>query len=180
MALIPNKITAGLTLSVTFELADYPGPEWSSLLLLRGAGSIDIEGGSDGKIHTLAETSTNTQGWAPGNYSYSLRVTDGTDTYQVESGSLNILPDLAQADANFDGRAHAEKVLESIEAVIEGRATKDQDSYRINNRELRRTPISQLLKLREVYRAEVAQLKARRRGKQTLGRSILVRFGNGV
>lgn len=180
MALIPNKITAGLTLSLTFELTSYPGPQWSCLLLLRGAGHIDIEGSSNSKAHTLAESFGNTQGWLPGNYSYSLRVTDGTVTHEIESGLLDILPDLALADASFDGRAHAEKVLSSIEAVIEGRATKDQDSYRINNRELRRTPISQLLKLREVYRAEVAQLKARRRGRQTLGRPILIRFGHGV
>jgi hypothetical protein len=180
MALIPNKITAGLTLSLAFGLANYPGPQWSSLLLLRGAGQIDLEGLTDDKLHIISDSAANTSSWVPGNYFYSLRVTDGTDTHEIESGSLEVRPDLAQADASFDGRAHAEKVLQSIEAVIEGRATRDQDSYRINNRELRRTPISQLLKLRDLYRHEVAQLKARRRGKDTLGRTILVRFGHGV
>jgi hypothetical protein len=180
MALIPTKITAGLTLVISFELAAFSGPQWQSLLLLRGAGSIDLEGSADGQLHLITGSVANTGSWAPGHYSYSLRVTDGTDTHEIEAGMLEVRPDLAQAAASFDGRAHAEKVLSSIEAVIEGRATRDQDSYRINNRELRRTPISQLLKLRDVYRHEVAQIKARRRGKDTLGRAILVRFGHGV
>ena len=45
--------------------------------------------------------------------------------------------------------------LDAIEAVIENRATLDQERYRINDRELWRTPVTELIKLRQRYRAEV-------------------------
>lgn len=51
---------------------------------------------------------------------------------------------------------HAQKVLAAIEAVLENRATQDQDSLSIGNRQLRRTPIADLLLLRDKYKSEVA------------------------
>jgi len=47
-------------------------------------------------------------------------------------------------------------VLDAIEAVIENRATLDQESYQIGGRSLKRMPIADLMRLRQLYRAEVA------------------------
>lgn len=179
MAGIPKSTTAGTTLALSLALTAYPAPDWSATLILRGAQSIDLTSQPDGKLHTFTTAADVTASWKPGDYWYSLRVTDGTEVYEVETGTLTVDPDLA-AVSEFDGRTHAERTLQAIEAVIEGRASKDQDSYRINNRELRRTPISQLLKLRDVYRQEVRRLRASRRGKDTLGRQVLARFNSNV
>ena len=179
MAGIPKSTTAGTTLALSLALTAYPAPDWSATLILRGAQSIDLTSRPDGKLHTFTTAADVTASWKPGDYWYSLRVTDGTEVYEVETGTLTVDPDLA-AVSEFDGRTHAERTLQAIEAVIEGRASKDQDSYRINNRELRRTPISQLLKLRDVYRQEVRRLRASRRGKDTLGRQVLARFNSHV
>jgi hypothetical protein len=43
----------------------------------------------------------------------------------------------AQVDG-YDGRDHVRRVLDAIEAVIENRATIDQQHYQINNRSLTR------------------------------------------
>lgn len=174
---IPQTITAGTTLAFTLALTAYPAPDWVATLILRGPGSVDLGAATDGRLHAFSASAEETAEWAAGDYWYSLRVTDGGEVHEVDTGTLRVLPDLAAADAEFDGRSHAERTLEAIEAVIEGRASKDQDSYRINNRELRRTSISQLLRLRDVYRAEVAREKAKRRGRDTLGRPVLARFG---
>ncbi|WP_198556044.1 hypothetical protein [Halomonas sp. MES3-P3E] len=179
MAGIPKSTTAGTTLALSLALTAYPAPDWSATLILRGAQSIDLASQPDGKLHTFTTAADVTASWKPGDYWYSLRVTDGTEVYEVETGTLTVDPDLA-AVSEFDGRTHAERTLQAIEAVIEGRASKDQDSYRINNRELRRTSISQLLKLRDVYRQEVRRLRASRRGKDTLGRQVLARFNSNV
>lgn len=177
MAGIPKSTTAGTTLALSLALTAYPAPDWSAALILRGVQSIDLVSQPDGKLHTFTSAADVTATWKPGDYWYSLRVTDGAEVHEVETGTLTVDPDLA-AVSEFDGRTHAERTLQAIEAVIEGRASKDQDSYRINNRELRRTPISQLLKLRDIYRQEVRRARAAKRGKDTLGRQVLARFGH--
>lgn len=180
MAGIPKSTTAGTTLALSLALTAYPAPDWSATLILRGAQSIDLASQPDGKLHTFTTAADVTASWKPGDYWYSLRVTDGTEVHEIDTGTLTVKPDLASVPEGYDGRAHAEKVLESIEAVIEKRATLDQESYRINNRELRRTSPGQLLKLRDVYRQEVRRLRASRRGKDTLGRQVLARFNSHV
>ena len=78
---------------------------------------------------------------------------DGFDYAQIarelysgnEAGALEIVADIAGMTEGHDPRAHAEKVLEAIEAVIEKRATKDQESYTIKNRSLARTGSTPLL-----------------------------------
>ncbi|RKR02600.1 hypothetical protein C7446_2318 [Kushneria sinocarnis] len=174
---IPDSITAGTTLSLPITLTAYPADDWSLTLILRGAGSIDLSATPDGNTHRFAADASTTSEWPAGNYWYSLRASRGADVHEIDSGTLTVRPDIANRHEGYDGRVHAERVLEAIEAVIEGRATKDQDSYRINNRELRRTSIDQLLKLRHRYRLEVQQLRAKRKGRNTLGRPVLARFG---
>ncbi|QTP61383.1 hypothetical protein HNO53_20705 [Billgrantia antri] len=164
-------------MALSVALTAYPPPEWSLTLLLRGPEQRDLTSSPDGTVHAFAVTAVDTAAWKAGDYWYSLRATDGTEVHELETGTFTVEPDLASVAEGFDGRSHAEKVLEAIEAVIEGRASKDQDSYRINNRELRRTPISQLLKLRDVYRQEVKRARAAKRGRDTLGRQVLARFG---
>lgn len=58
------------------------------------------------------------------------------------------------------GESHAQRVLAAIEAVLERRATVDQQSYGIEGRSLARMPIGDLLRFRDRYRAEVAAERA--------------------
>ena len=180
MAFVPEQISAGITLSFSVDHPDYPATEWTATLYLRGPSSIDITATADGDSHLFEKTATDTGEWQAGQYWYSLRVANGDDVQALEHGQVSITEDLASKSAGYDGRHHAEKVLEAIEAVIEGRASKDQDSYRINNRELRRTPVRDLMKLRTQYRNEVRQLNNARRGRKKLGRSVLVEFNRGL
>ena len=180
MAIIPQSIQAGTTLSITASISAYPAPEWSLTLILRGEKALDIESEPEGTSHLIHKSADATSEWSPGLYWYSLRANNGTDVHEVESGQLSVSVDLASAGDDYDGRAHAERVLEAIESVIEGRANRDQESYRINNRELRRTPIGDLLKLRDHYRLEARRIRNARRGRKTLGRQVLTRFGSGI
>lgn len=60
-------------------------------------------------------------------------------------------------------KSHAEKMLEAIEATLEGRITDDYKSLKINNREITKHSFDELLRLRDYYRAEVTRIKARRK-----------------
>ena len=60
-------------------------------------------------------------------------------------------------------KTHAEKMLEAIEAALEGRISDEYKTLKIGNREITAHSFDQLRRLREYYRAEVTRIKVRRR-----------------
>lgn len=78
----------------------------------------------------------------------------------------------------FEKREHIEKVLANIEAVIEGRASHDVQSYAIAGQPIGKTPIADLLKLRDHYTSQLIALKRAERRKNGVaeGRKINVKF----
>ena len=173
---MPTEITAGVTLEILITLTAYPASGWTLTASLRGPQSIDLVATADGDTHVIGASAAATAAWAPGAYWFTLRATDGTDVIEVEAGELTVKADLTQISGEYDGRGHVQKVLAAIEAVIEGRATIDQQSYQINNRQLSRTPIADLLMLRSKYRDEARRQAAATKGQSLLGRRVLVRF----
>lgn len=157
-------------------LTAYPAPDWSLEILLRGPQSINLISTADDTQHRFTAAATVTATWAAGDYWFSLRATQGTEVQLIDEGQITIRPDLAQIAGTYDGRSHVEKVLTAIEAVIEGRATIDQQSYQINNRSLARTPIADLLLLRTKYRDELRRARMAAKGQSLLGRKVNVRF----
>lgn len=174
--ILPPTIAAGVTFERCVTLADYPAPTWTLTAHLRGGEVIDIEADADGTGHKFSELATATGAWVAGVYQYVIRATNGGDVRQVEAGQVEILADLAAIDTTADLRTHARRALDAIEAVLERRATLDQERYRINDRELYRTPLGDLMKLRDYYRAEVRREDAAARGKSLWGPAVRVRF----
>lgn len=170
----PTKIQAGLTFSATVEAADNPAPDWSLTAALRGPDVIDLAANGDGVSHEFTAPAADSAIWSPGRYAVSIRATDGTSVIEIEAGFLDIVADIVALEAGHDSRNHAERVLEAIEAVIENRATKDQQGYSIGGRSLQRTPIADLLTLRDKYRREVNRSKSGRA--RLLGRTVKARF----
>lgn len=173
---LPQTIAAGVTFERAITLADYPAPGWVLTAHLRGAAAINMTAAADGTGHKFNVNAATTGAWTAGVYAYVIRATNGADVRQVESGQVEVLPDLAATTAPHDPRTHAQRTLEAIEAVLEKRATRDQERYTINNRELWRTPIADLLRLRDVYRAEVRREQAAASGKSLWGPAVRVRM----
>lgn len=172
----PTLITAGLSLRTDVIATDYPAPEWELVAILRGPAQIDLTSVAHGSTHQFIETATTTAGWIAGRYAVSIRAILNDDVYEVEAGDLKVSADLSTVTDVHDSRDHAQKTLDAIEAVIEGRASKDQDSYKINGRELVRTNIADLLALRKTYKAEVAANSSNGRHRRLMGRKVKVRF----
>ena len=174
----PAEIVAGVTLEIPVTLTAYPASDWTLTVALRGphAHPLDLTAVADGDTHVIRATAAETSDYHVDPYYYSMRVTDGTDVIEVDSGQTRILPDLASLTGAYDGRSHVQRVLDAIEAVIEGRATIDQQSYSIGNRTLARTPIGDLLSLRTKYRDELRREQAAAKGQSLLGRRVLTRF----
>lgn len=174
----PKKITAGLTFRHSINLTAYPASIWSITIFLRGATAIDITAAKDGNLHIFNVPADTTKNYKAGHYGYSLRATDNLgDVEEIEAGAIEIISDLASLSDPIDSRTHAQKTLAALEAVIEGRATLDQEHYRLNNRELWRTPLTDLIKLRNQYRNEVAREQAKANGQNIFGKVIRVQLG---
>jgi hypothetical protein len=176
MRLFPTKITAGLSFALTLNLPDFPAGVWTLHAYLRGPKSITLAATPTGVVHVFSVAPADTGHWIPGDYWLSLRATDGTNVSEIATEQVKIAADLAQAPDGYDGRTENEIALDSINAVLGRRATRDQQRYSINNRELWRTPIHELLKLQSFYQARVNQERRRANGCGKFGRPITVKF----
>ena len=92
--------------------------------------------------------------YVAGDYQWQIVATKTTTRYTIAEGIVSLLDNISARTALYDNRSHAKKVLDAIEAVIEGRATQDQMAYQIAGRSLSRTSIPDLLLLRSRYQTE--------------------------
>lgn len=175
---LPANIKAGLSFRAVVDSTDYPAPAWAMALHMRGVASIDLTATPDGTTHIIEADATTTAAWGAGRYWFTLRATNGIQVAEAGAGEIEVLPDLTTVTAGYDGRSANEIGLAAINAVLAKRATQDQQKYVINNRELWRTPIADLIKLAAFYKAAVNRERNKARGRSAFGRPITVRFSN--
>lgn len=165
---IPTEMISGYQFTVNAQSSLTPIYAYTYTLSLRGPSSTDFLAVPTNNGFTITGTAP-----VSGKYRYTCYGTDSNAAkHLIEVGDITVLPDPASIAVGADLQSHEEKVLAAIEAVIEKRATLDQQAYSLNGRTLQRTPIADLLKLRDYYRAAVqSRLKK-------LPRKALVQFGN--
>jgi len=178
----PSRLTAGDTCEWLIALADYPAPTWTlSYALVNASGYVVITASQyeSGTAHHINVDAATTALWDSGTYSYQATVTDGSDRFKVESGTIDIIADFADKLTGYDDRSFAKKALDAIEAVILGRASQAQLEYAIAGRQLKFIPPAELMDLRDrlrvEYRSEEAMKLTARTGKSRLGQ-VQVRF----
>lgn len=134
----PTQVRAGDTVKWTRSLSDYPPTTWTLSYALRGVpGEIDITASDNGDgTHLVSVPPATSAAWEPGIYPWSAKVTDGTDVYTVDQGTIEVLEDLSAIAGSHDGRSHAKKTLDALEAVIQKRASRSDLSYTIAGRTL--------------------------------------------
>lgn len=159
----PGEIVSGdrLAWKRTDLGSDYPPASYTLTYSARresdGTDSVAITAIADGNDFVVEVGQATTAAYEVGDYLWQAHITRDLDSERltIDSGSWEVVAN--RATATTDPRTHAKIVLDAIEAVIEGRATKDQESYTIADRSLSRTPMSDLIMLRSRYRAEVWQ-----------------------
>jgi hypothetical protein len=132
----------------------------------------------DDFIFTVAAATT--AAYTLGDYQWQLVATKTTTRYTIALGRVTLLDNIAVRNALYDNRSHAKKVLDAIEAVLEGRASRQDQAYTIAGRSLQLTPIPDLIKLRTLYKREYESELATASMKSGRGtkRKILTRFIN--
>lgn len=154
----PSEVRAGDTVKWKKYIADYmPADGWTLYYAINNSSAlIEITTSDNGDgYHLVNEAPATTDLWAAGVYKWQSYVSDGTDRYTIETGTIEILPDLT--DAATDTRSIVKRTLDAIEAVIENRASIDQQSYTIAGRSLSRMSVEELLTLRDKYKSEYLQ-----------------------
>ena len=115
---------------------------------------------AEGDDHVITIAPADSKTYPPGIYSYVARMENGVvEIYSIDTGKIEILPDFAAATTGYDDRAHVKKVLDALEAVILGKASKDQLSYSIAGRSISRLSPSEIIEWRNTYRAEYLRLE---------------------
>lgn len=183
----PISVFAGDFITWLKTLADYPAPTYSLSYRLLGSGEAltisTTASGTDHLIEYPGASSTNpvvvgSDSWAAGFYTLTPIVTEVATSRRVTLPALPLTvlanPDTATA---ADTRSHARKVLDAVEAVIEGRASTDQKRVKVNSggidQDLERVPVSELLALRSRYKEEVMREESSARGKSGGGRILM-------
>lgn len=177
----PASLVKGLPFRhVTCQLAFPANDGWSLSFIIRGPVTLAATTAPDTldpAAFAISATAIQTNALTAGRYWWQATAQKGDDVQLVDEGEVEITPNFADGTGVLDNTTHADRVLSAIEAVIEKRASKDQQSYKIGDRELVRMSIGELMKLRDRYRAEVARERRARRGVTGLfGQHVRVRF----
>lgn len=159
---IPAQLVAGdgWAWSDATAFASHPPTDWSLRYVLRpiaGGTPVTILATAGSGAFLLAHSATDSASVPPGEYEWTSLAFDdaNSDRVRLAVGRVCILPDPMQADSDL--RSPAERILAAIDATLEGRVSKDAESYTIEGRSISRTPIADLIRLQGIYQQRVAQ-----------------------
>lgn len=168
----PQTIYAGDSVTWQKSLADYPASAgWSLRYDLGGPATIQINSSADGDAHLTDIPAATTTNWGAGTYSWALRAINGSQRITIATGILEIKADPADGS---EQRPHCKIMLDAIEALLEGKATKDQQEYKYKDMSLVRLPFDDLLRVRRHYLTQWLAYQRKQAGKTS--RLIKTRF----
>lgn len=172
---VPTTLFAGDSFAWERELADYPADTWTlTYYFSNDRENFQVVATADGTKHVASVDGANTT-YKPGRYRWHARVTDGSTTRTIDDGWLEVRPN--PTGAKVDWRSHARKMIEAIEATLEGQASKQQldlVSYSIGGTVNVNRDRDLLHKLRDKYGRE---LQGEDGGTAKDPRHLYVRFG---
>jgi hypothetical protein len=146
MAIIPHKLIIGDSFSVTFPDDRSSADSWALDLLI--GDSVTLHGTYDTTTFSWTIGATPLQAsYQVGTQTFALRLSKSTtDRITIESGFLEVV--------GIGSQSHSQKMLISIEAFIERRATQGQIDHlesTIGDKTLRRMSFTDLQALRQKY-----------------------------
>ncbi|MCK7513851.1 MAG: hypothetical protein MZV70_64100 [Desulfobacterales bacterium] len=153
----------------------------TQILPQNAASHIEITATSETDLsYSVTVTAATTAAYNPGTYKWIAYVEQGVGAalvrHEIGTGTVEVLRSFASTES-YDGRTHAKKVLDAIEAAIEGRATSTQLEIEIDGTRIVHMAPDQLIKWRRLSRR--AQCRTGKRAHPAgpcSGRRILTRF----
>lgn len=150
------SVTDGDALSVEFR---FGGPEARAIAATKNGTEFSI--------------SADTANWQSGVFVWQAWATFADSVKAIISdGTFDLEAVLGIGDV----RTSARKMVEMIQAMMAGNASEGVRRYKINNRELERYSVAELLQLLSYWKAQVKNEVRAAGGRSTLGPRISVRF----
>lgn len=172
-----NEVVIGQWLEFDFTLNLYPSSTHAVTYTFVGESSshsVEVVSNADESYTFKSEVEGE-----PGDYRYQgVAVENSTGRkFYFDSGIVTYVVDFASLPLGHDNRSHVKKVLDALEAMIEGKAGSDQIYYMIEGRALSRIPPNELMLWYEKYKIMYAnELRKERLNKGKVTGKILVGF----
>lgn len=170
---VPARLFVGDSLAWERDLDDYPAGTWTlTYYFANDSHAFSITASASGSTHVVSVDDTTS--YQPGRYRWHARAASGATKVTVENGWIEIRPNPAAGKS--DWRSHARKMLDAIEAALEGQASKDQldlISYAVGESINVRRDRELLHKLRSKYELELAREEGTQAGDP---RHVYLRF----
>lgn len=163
---IPPQFVLGDTLIIDIAPGDYPPPAYAlQLVFISSTGKVVVASTpSDGNHRFTVDTVP----FSSGRHDYQLKAVGTGYRRTLLTGFTTAQVDLASDTvATFDGRSHAKKVLDALEAVIEGRASKSQLKHEFDGIAIEHMDLQQQVALRDKYRLKYQRELAAAKGKSS-------------
>ena len=158
----PTIVYAGTTWR--WERSLFPAATWTLDYYFRssdGKYNFDIQATNNSGNFRVNYTSALSDDVAPTIYMGQGFVSNAAnERFIVYEGQLEIMPDFNLQNTGKDLRSHAQKVLEQIKALLEGRFVDDSASYSIAGRSLTKlTPLELIETKHEYERIVIAETR---------------------
>lgn len=165
--MIPSEILTDTTIEFSITPEERLTSDGYSYVFKLGGGAVITKNGTaNGSEVDFKIVPADTAAISTGIYFYQIFAEKSGDRYLHSSGQLAVNQIIGTAP--FDGRTVAEKIVAAIDALIQNRATTDQQSYTIQSgagsRSLSRIPVVELMELRKVYAAIVNRERREKNG----------------
>lgn len=139
--------------------ADYPPASYTLSYSLRlfgtGTTEIEITASGSGSDYLVEVAAADTAAETAGSYAWQAYITRNSDSERITVDRGTVLLRANRDASTDDPRSHAQKMLDAIEALMEGRASSAEASYSIGDRSLTKLTPDELIRWRNFYRAEV-------------------------
>ena len=176
----PVEITAGDYIQWQKSVGNYPASQgWTLSYAFLNAGSkIAVTAAAQGDDYLVTIAAATSAGYAAGVYQWQSYVTNGAQRITVSNGEIKINANFA-TQTTLETRSQAKQTLDALEAEIYARSTGGMtQEYSIAGRSLKKSPVTELIVLRDKYRSiYLSEQNAERIKNGTQGKNrLLVRM----
>lgn len=154
----PAEIAVGESFEWSLGLADYsPADGWACSVYFRGPEEVDLAGVVDGAAFDFTIGTSTFQ--RAGSFVWRAVATRTGERVVVDGGRIRLVANLEESTNLGDQATHAERMVERLEAALEGTADRNVLSYTIAGRSIERIPIAELESMLARYRRRVRSEK---------------------
>ncbi len=153
---VPAEAVAGDTLEFDYSHSDFPVADgWTPTLILRGNHDFTSQAGhvtTDGNLYKFKVPAADFV-IAEGSYRWAMYFTKDADRVTADRGTISVA---ANPTIAVNQKSFAERMLEIVEARLEGRLIADIESYSIGGRSVSKMSFAELRAYRVQLYAEIA------------------------